>query len=1289
LFTDNRITEGLRGGKQFMLKNAIYINILKIISQHYTKSEQLISDLDRLVFQPSGIHHYILAILENKSDLTFYKNTFPQPLFEEIQAFLIKKNKQRLHPNSLSDQILIESNNIFIFYSFVHLSTILVMVLNLNNFDSGRIREMEETFTYLSKNLQNKLKTEYLPGNKSQVQKIFKKLHEVYFRFDLEGKLLYISPNIAEVIGYVPDELILKPIHEIFVINDMEKHQFLYKILDTGSVHNFITSINGKKGQIHVHVEAFLEYNEQGEPAWIEGSLRDISSLFIDTSPTHKNELYSIILEQSHDAVYLYKGTKFLYINPIVSELTGYSPQELYNMNIFDLIHPDDRERLYTYGMNRFRGRPAPNRYIAKVVCKDGEIRYCDFHVTDVMYKGEKAVVGSVRDITDIIEHQKNLKQQKELFQDLLYAQPYPVLVLNSTFQPLYYNPLFKKQFVLKDEKEIIVTDSIPNLISEIKNSLSENQRLIFSSKLRTKYGSERIYDIYTYQHVIKQREEIYYILSFIDMTEHQFVLNKLHENEERYRKFFQFDISGHFISTIDGEFIDCNSAFLKIFGIPSKEWLAEHNAYSFYLSEKDRINFIEELKQKKILINKRMKLKRMDGSPVYITENVVGEFNPEGELIRFYGYVNDITQQVQTEQSLQEYQKHLESIFTAAPMGILLTDMDGAIIDCNPAFVKLHGFDSKAELIGKNGFDLVAEEHKQKAREIFSKILEEQYIISEEIISLTKQGTKIIAQVSAALIHDESGNPTRILTLSQDISQLKEKEEQIRTLSFAIDQSPFPILIYNSDQKIIYCNRKFSKLFAYQNNEIIGEHRSVLYSEILPLHVKKNLEDALHMNEIFEAEMIYKTKYNLDLTIRTIITPIFDDHHQASYYVEFMEDITSQKKLQKEKEELEKMIRVKQKLETIGTLAGGIAHDFNNIITPILGYADAIKLMAQDNAKLSNYASKIIKASKRAKEMIDQILKFSKKHEQHEKPVYLQDVIKELVQFLRHSIPSTFQIQTNISETCSPVLGDSTQLYQVLLNLATNAVQAMEPVGHGILTITLDEVENSMELSALMNDRKVGKLARITVTDEGIGIPEEILDRVFEPFFTTKDPGKGTGLGLSIVYGIIQNHKGYIKVNSKVNQGTTFEIYLPVIKVSVEDSDQESIPVAVTHGNIVVVDDEKEITELLYETLQIIGYNVIPFNFSTEALEYIQLHHHEIDLVITDLTMPGMTGNQLSLEIKKLNPTLPVILITGYRAKLSDTAMKESRIDSVLMKPISLKDLLSEISILLKKIKA
>lgn len=408
---------------------------------------------------------------------------------------------------------------------------------------------------------------------------------------------------------------------------------------------------------------------------------------------------------------------------------------------------------------------------------------------------------------------------------------------------------------------------------------------------------------------------------------------------------------------------------------------------------------------------------------------------------------------------------------------------------------------------------------------------------------------------------------------------------------------------------------------------------------------------------------------------VHLLIKPFFDPHGHITHLVATGRDITVETRLQRQ-------LRQAQKMEALGTLAGGIAHDFNNILAGVIGHAEMASLKADDPVSVRHHIEQVLNAGNRAKSLVKQILAFSRQTDQESCPVQVAIIIKEALKLLRASLPTTIEIKQDIAPGNGLVLADPTQIHQLIMNLCSNAAHAMRETG-GILEVSLREID----LTAADGDRSFdlapGRHLQLTVSDTGHGMTRETLDRIFDPFFTTKESGEGTGMGLSVVYSIVKSHHGAISASSEVGRGSRFTVLLPIAIRSQPNRMEDNRPRLNFPGgseHILLVDDEEALVSVGREIMQHLGYRVTSVTSSEKALQVFQEKPDSFDLVVTDQTMPHMTGIELAKSLFRTRPELPIILCTGYGDIVSSETARSTGIRELLMKPYVLRDLASTI---------
>lgn len=605
-----------------------------------------------------------------------------------------------------------------------------------------------------------------------------------------------------------------------------------------------------------------------------------------------------------------------------------------------------------------------------------------------------------------------------------------------------------------------------------------------------------------------------------------------------------------------------------------------------------------------------------------------------------------------------------------------LLSEVEGAKYELE----WVQTYDAALEAIVRNEHDVYILDYrlgKHDGLEILREVLRKE--IKAPIILLTGQGDHKVdleamkAGASDYLVKGRIDAASLERSIRYSIKQ-KKSEEAIRKsderLRQFLEEDLSGVYISRPAGALISCNSAFARIFGFSS----PEEASKINIESLYVDLNSRSQFLEQLRDKKKLKLFESKRRKTDGTmVETVENAVgfFDEQGNLIEIMGYIIDVTGERKL-------EAQLRQTQKMEAVGTLAGDIAHDFNNILQLIIGFTELAMVETEETSFLHDHLSQAIQAGKRAKDLIKQILAFSHQTELKQRPVNVKLIAKEIFKLLSASLPSTIEIRRNL-ECDASVLADASQIHQIIMNLCTNAGHAMQEKG-GLLELCLASVELDLGFAAKNPDIDPGSYLELRVSDTGDGMSPEVMERIFDPFFTTKAPGQGSGMGLAMVHGIVKSHGGTISVYSEPGRGTTFKVYLPIAKKSAKpEFEIEALP-STGSERILYIDDEKPLVDLGQKILESHGYKVTTRTSSIEALELFKVKADKFDLVVTDMTMPNMTGKELAKQINRIRPDIPIILCSGFSTNITDETAKDSGIRKFVNKPILRAELLQTI---------
>ena len=752
--------------------------------------------------------------------------------------------------------------------------------------------------------------------------------------------------------------------------------------------------------------------------------------------------------------------------------------------------------------------------------------------------------------------------------------------------------------------------------------------------------------------------------------------ITKQQKSEEALQKAYSdmyqiFNTAGDAMRVVDTNFdvIHANKAYAQLIDSPVDELIGMkcYQAYTCSTKQGSEECCLQQILNGKEQITSEHEY-QINGVTKYCIVNTVAYRDEKGVLIGIIQNIKDVTERRKAQDRLREKEIEYNYLYNHLNDAVLIKDFNGNILHANDEAQRRLGY-SLEELSQMNAAQITSSELTAGFGDTFKKLILQPGSFRHETVHMAKDGTLIPTEISGRVITFRGEKA--VLSIAIDITERKRVEQEIvrakREWEKTFDAMTDIVTVMDKDFHIIRANKATYSFFNVGPEELIGKHCYELFrgdsTPCLECPLLETLDDSTnHCTE----NILHK---NLGKIFHVSSAPVFDNEGELQFLVHIARDVTDVKQMEEELFQAHKM-------EAIGTLAGGIAHDFNNILAAILGYADMAKDDIPESSRSYKDIDQAIKAGHRAKDLVRQILTFSRKGSETQQPLQPVSIIKEVLKLLRATLPTTIEIRQEIDVNCGWIVANPTNIHQVLVNLCTNAFQAMEDE-KGVLTVRLQSVE--LENADVISEPGIseGKFVELMVSDTGCGMEKATIERIFDPYFTTKGVGKGSGIGLAMVHGIVHSYAGFIKVESEPGKGATFRVYFPTLPEKVEKRDeqqQELLPRG--EERILAVDDEEVIVAMCQTILESLGYTVAACCSSEKAFELFQSSPESFDLIITDQTMPKLSGAELAQKVLQIRPEIPIILCTGYSSMISEKQSKEIGINRFVMKPINRREL-------------
>ncbi|MGP8195161.1 MAG: PAS domain S-box protein [Syntrophobacteraceae bacterium] len=885
--------------------------------------------------------------------------------------------------------------------------------------------------------------------------------------------------------------------------------------------------------------------------------------------------------------------------------------------------------------------------------------------------------VESIRDVTQRKEAEEALRRSEGKYRELVENANSIILRRDSRGRVTFFNE-FAQRFFGYSEQEILGKNLVGTIVPPVESTTGRDlKRMIedigrdpgryavnVSENMRR--NGERVWIAWTNKPVRDENGRIVEVLGVgNDITELKRARDELFNSRQMLQSVLDNIPQRVFWKDRNSVFVGCNRAFVLDCGYEEQGELLGKTDYehaSAATADLYRADDREVMESGRPKINYEEPQIRPDGSQAWLITSKVPMFDRDGQVIGVLGTYEDITERKRGEEALRKSEERYRSVIENMGDVFYRTDKRGVVVMASPSAAGVLGYDSIDELQGKPVE--IFWMHPGEREEFMRSIRKNGVVRDREITLKKKDGSPLSGSVTSTYRKDDQGNILGVEGIFRDITERKRAEGERMRMATVIEQAAEGIIITDTNWIIDYVNPAFTTMTGYEDTEAIGEHLRILKSDKHDRAFYRDIRKTLTEGHVWSGRLTNKKKDGSLYETEVTASPVRNQSGAIINYVSIHRDITRQVKLEMD-------LRQSQKMEAIGTLAGGIAHDFNNILTAIVGHAEIARFTLEEADPVHRNLDQVLQASARAADLVKRILTFSRQTEQRRQPVPIVSIVREALKLLRPSLPTTIEIRDEISLSLEDgvIFADPTEIHQVLINLCTNAAYAMRASG-GVLLIRLSYSAVDGCRHSPHADLKPGRYVCLAVSDTGHGIEPAIMEKIFDPYFTTKMTGEGTGLGLSVIRGIVRAYGGAISVESTPGKGTTFNVFLRSMEKQIPTGTEARESLCVGAERILFVDDEAILAELGQELLGSLGYKVVTKTNSFEALETFRTDPQGFDLVITDMTMPGLRGEELAREIIALRPGMPIILCTGYSELINETQAREMGISEFVMKP-------------------
>ena len=1158
------------------------------------------------------------------------------------------------------------------------------------------LQSTNEELVTVNSELQRKM--EELNQSNSDLENLFTSSEVAIVFLDRELSIKRFSSTMGAVLNLTPND-IGRAIHHINITIDLstllpDSKQVLENLVP---VEREVTSKDGRSFIMQV-----LPYRATG--GGIDGTVvkltdiseRKLAEITLQESEKRFRTMANAIPQLAWIAgpdgsISWYNQRWYDYTGTTPAQMEGWGWQSVHDPEVLPRVLEKWRESIST-------GEPFDMEF--PLLGANGEFRW--FLTLVLPLKDAKGKIiqwfGTNTDVTEIKEAEKGVKEAAEQRRLTLEAAELGAWDYNFATGDVFWDKQCRDMWGIREGDRIDYTLAIDQIHPEDREEVDEAVRKalsgvnggVYHREFRVVWPDGSEHWIVSHGRVYTEGEgNICRPVRFIGVNRETTEQKRAEAMQARLAAIVESSEDAVVAKDLDSIILSWNAGAERIFGYPSEEVIGRpisllippemHNDEQRMLQRLlagERITHFETVRLTK------------DGRRIDVSLTVSLIKDHQGRTIGISKIARDITERKKAEMALRENRAKLEAALASMTDAVFISDTTGKFIEFNDAFASFHRFESKAECLKKltdypDILDVFMDTGERAPLEMWAvpRALRGE-TVTNAVYTLRRKdtGETWVGSYSFAPIRNIRGEIVGSVVVGRDITEIKQKEEalrlseQRRTLTLEAAQ----VGTWEWDLKTnenVWSNELWHLygLKPHSCKPSYEEWLKVIHPEDRS-KTEQVLQEAVLCGSSYNTEWRVKLSDGRERWLMSRGRPLKDSQNQIVRYLGIVMDITEPKRAERERKALQEQLIQAQKMEAIGTLAGGIAHDFNNILSAILGYAELVQVNIQPGSMVADDIKEVIKASHRAKDLVQQILAFSRQAETHKIAIRPAVPVKESIKLLRSSLPTTIEIRQDITET-QPILADPTQIHQIMMNLCTNAYHAMEETG-GTLFISLKNKAFSRQDLKGVPDVQPGNFVQLSIRDTGSGIAPEIKERIFDPYFTTKETGKGTGMGLAMVHGIVKNSGGFVTWQSEIGEGTVFEINLPALQDQITPETREVDAIPVGAERILFIDDEEMLVNMGQAMLERLGYRVTVQMSSTEALNIFQNQPDAFDLVITDQTMPAMTGFDLARRMLQIRPDLPIILCTGYSNQISEDKVKYYGIKGFVMKPLARKDI-------------